>query len=62
MKTVEEFRSMTQEDLVRYAQGLQEMLETERKEVLKYKSWWCETNQKYEDFKKMLSVMLNLTK
>lgn len=40
MKTYEELKAMTTEDLVRYAMGLQDNVEAVNKEKEQYHEWW----------------------
>lgn len=61
MKTIEELKGMATEDLVRYAQEMQETLDYS----LKDKEYWfeaCQTQKKkYETFKMAVKSVLSLT-
>lgn len=61
MKTIEELKGMATEDLVRYAQEMQETLDNS----LKDKEYWFEAYQtqkkKYETFKTAIKSVLSLT-
>lgn len=60
MKTIEELKGMTQEELILHVQELESALETEKSERKKYKEWWDGECQKRRDFLNMMKTMLNL--
>lgn len=51
MKTCEELKAMTTEDLVRYAMKLQDNVEAVKKEKEQYSGWWTESNNKLNALK-----------
>lgn len=46
MKTYEELKAMTTEDLVRYAMELQDSVEKEKREKEQVTSWWTDSNNR----------------
>lgn len=61
MKTYEELKSMTTEDLVRYAMELQEKAETAEKEKQTWYKSWMEQSNKYEALKESISSIAKLS-
>lgn len=51
MKTYEELKAMTTEDLVRYAMELQDSVEAVKKEKEQATGWWTESNNKLNALK-----------
>lgn len=51
MKTYEELKAMTTEDLVRYAMELQDNVEAVKKEKEQATGWWTESNNKLNALK-----------
>ena len=51
MKTYEELKAMTTEDLVRYAMELQDNVEAVKKEKEQCSGWWTESNNKLNALK-----------
>lgn len=51
MKTYEELKAMTTEDLVRYAMELQDNVEAVKKEKEQATGWWAESNNKLNALK-----------
>ena len=51
MKTYEELKAMTTEDLVRYAMELQDKAESLKKEKEQAAEWWSESNNKLNALK-----------
>lgn len=51
MKTYEELKAMTTEDLVRYAMELQDNVEAVKKEKDQATGWWTESNNKLNALK-----------
>lgn len=51
MKTYEELKAMTTEDLVRYAMEMQESVEKTKEEKEQVTVWWTESNNKMNALK-----------
>lgn len=51
MKTIEELKGMTTEDLVRYAQQLQEEIISKEKENKIWVDQYCSLNMRFENFR-----------
>ena len=51
MKTYDELKAMTTEDLVRYAMELQDSVEKAKTEKEQITSWWTESNNKLNALK-----------
>lgn len=51
MKTYEELKAMTTEDLVRYAMELQDNVEAVKKEKEQATGWWAESKNKLNALK-----------
>ena len=51
MKTIEELKGMTTEDLVRYAQQLQEEIISKEKENKIWVDQYCSLNRRFENFR-----------
>lgn len=51
MKTYNELKAMTTEDLVRYAMELQDNVEAVKKEKEQAAEWWSESNNKLNALK-----------
>ena len=60
MKTIEELKGITQEDLVCLVQELQSKIEEERKETDKYKRWYENEYEKRINTLNTFRNMLNL--
>ena len=51
MKTYDELKAMTTEDLVRYAMEMQDSVEKAKTEKEQITSWWTESNNKLNALK-----------
>ena len=60
MKTYEELKSMTTEDLVRYAIELQEKTEAAEKDRQTWYDSWMSQAEKYEALKESISALSKL--
>lgn len=60
MKTYDELKAMTAEDLVRYAMELQESVEKTKEEKEQVTVWWTESNKKLNALKSAISSISQL--
>ena len=60
MKTYEELKAMTTEDLVRYAMELQDNVEAVKKEKEQYSGWFTESSKKLNSLKAAISNISQL--
>lgn len=60
MKTYEEMKAMTTEDLVRYAMELQDKAARLENDAAAYKNGWSETDRKLDALKKAISSIAEL--
>lgn len=60
MKTYEELKAMTTEDLVRYAMELQDNVEAVKKEKEQYSGWFTDSSKKLNALKTAISNISQL--
>lgn len=58
MFAIEELKSMTHEDLIRYAQELQESNEKLAKEKDEYWGYYSKTKEKFDNFKNAIKSVI----
>lgn len=60
MKTYEELKAMTTEDLVRYAMEMQDKAVSLEKDRDQYKEWWTDANKRLKSFKDSIANIVEL--
>lgn len=60
MKTYEELKAMTTEDLVRYAMEMQDKAVPLEKDRDQYKEWWTDANKRLKSFKDSIANIVEL--
>lgn len=60
MKTYEELKAMTTEDLVRYAMEMQDKAVSLEKDRAQYKEWWTDANKRLKSFKDSIANIVEL--
>jgi hypothetical protein len=61
MKTIEELKGMTQDDLICLAQELQEQVEKTKKDSMNWFRRYQEVSDKFEGFKNLIKGILTLS-
>ena len=61
METIDELKSMTQDDLICLAQELQEQVEKGKKDSMDWFRRYQEVSDKFEGFKNLIKGMLTLS-
>ena len=61
MKTIEELRGMTQDDLVRLVQELQEQVEKTKKDSMDWFRRYQDVTDKFDGFKNLIKGILTLS-
>lgn len=61
MKTIEELKGMTQDDLICLVQELQEQVEKTKKDSMDWFRRYQEVSDKFEGFKNIIKSMLTLS-